>query len=356
MKSDVSARTRSPWLALRWQALSVSFRLDRRVPVVLAVLGAIALGTGVASVAWGDYPVPPLAAFKAAFGLPTDSPDYAFIVRTLRLPRAIAAFAVGAGLGLAGTLIQSLVRNPLAAPGVIGINAGASLAAVALLVAFPALPVAMLPIAAFGGALAVALFVYWLAWQDGSSPGRLILVGISLQLIASAVTNLLVTFGDIYAVSAALVWLSGSVYGCSWPQVVALLPWLVGGGAIALALSRAANALALGDEIALGLGCAVERQRSGLLLVAAALSGACVATAGAVGFVGLMAPHLARRLVGPTCPGLLPTAALTGGVLVLAADLLGRLAFAPVELPCGLITAAIGAPFFLVLLIRQGRP
>ncbi|MEO0869074.1 MAG: iron ABC transporter permease [Cyanobacteria bacterium J06642_11] len=343
----------SPWLVLRTGFLST--RLDRRVPKVLLGLALVTLVAMIWSIGQGEYPVPPLDVVRTVLGLPTDNADYAFIVNTLRLPRTLVAWGVGMALAMAGTLTQGITRNPLAAPGIIGVNAGASLAAVSLIVVFPSVPIAVLPLAAFLGALTVAVLIYLLAWNGGSSPVRLILVGVGFSLVAGALTNLMITFGNIYDVSQALVWLAGSVYGRSWAQVLAFTPWLVVFGALALLLSRELNALQMGDDVARSLGSQLEWQRGWLLLSSVALAGAAVATAGSVAFVGLMAPHIARQLVGPSHEGLLPTAALTGGMVVVVADLVGRLLFAPIELPCGIITAVVGAPYFLYLLIRDRK-
>jgi iron complex transport system permease protein len=306
----------------------------------------------VISVSYGEYPISTLDVVKTLLGLPTSNQDYAFVINTLRLPRTIVAFLVGVGLAIAGTITQSITRNPLAAPEIIGVNAGATLAAVSLLVLLPNAPVSLLPFAAFGGALTVALLIYLLAWQGGSSPIRLILIGIGFDLIVGALTDIMITFGDIDTVSQALVWLAGSVYGRTWSQVMALIPWIMIFGLMALLLTRELNTLNLGDEVARGLGSQVEWQRGLLLLTSVALAGASVATAGAVGFVGLMSPHLGRQLVGASHEGLLPVSAMIGGMLVVIADLLGRVLFAPLELPCGIITAAIGAPYFVYLLIQ----
>lgn len=333
----------------------LSARLDRRVPKVLFGLALVTLVAMIWSVGQGEYPVPPLAVVRTVLGLPTDNADYGFIVNTLRLPRTLVAWGVGMALAIAGTLTQGITRNPLAAPGIIGVNAGASLAAVSLIVAFPGVPIALLPLAAFLGALTVAILIYLLAWNGGSSPVRLILVGVGFSLVAGALTNLMITFGNIYDVSQALVWLAGSVYGRSWAQVFAFTPWLVVFGLLALVLSRELNALQMGDDVARSLGSRLEWQRGWLLLSAVALAGSAVATAGSIAFVGLMAPHIARQLVGPSHEGLLPTAALTGGMVVVMADLIGRLLFAPIELPCGIVTAVIGAPYFLYLLIRDRK-
>lgn len=353
IKSSIGKSKRSQWLVFRTRRLSL--HLDRRVPKVLSGLILATIAVMIWSVGQGEYPVPPLDVVRTMLGLPTDNPDYEFIVNTLRLPRTLVAWGVGMALAIAGTLTQGITRNPLAAPSIIGVNAGAVLAAVSLIVVFPSVPIGLLPLAAFGGALSVAILIYLIAWKGGSSPVRLILVGIGFSLIAGALTELMITFGNIDDVSQALVWLAGSVYGRSWGQLASFTPWLLIFGLLSLCLSRELNALQLGDDVALSLGSRLEWQRGWLLLCSVALAGSAVATAGSIGFVDLMSPHIARQLVGPSHEGLLPTAALTGGLVVVAADLIGRLLFAPIELPCGIVTAVIGAPYFLYLLVRARR-
>ncbi|NEQ95445.1 MAG: iron ABC transporter permease [Cyanothece sp. SIO2G6] len=344
------------WFVFRSDQFPVSFRLNWRVPGLLAVLGILILGTMVASVSYGEYPVPPLDVVKTLLRVGTNNTDYAFIVNTLRFPRVLVAVLVGMALAIAGTITQGILRNPLAAPGIIGINAGAALAAVTLIIALPSVPASVLPIAAFAGGFTVFTLIYLLAWNGGSSPVRLVLVGIGFSLMTVAITNILTTFGNINNVSQALVWLTGSVYGRSWDEVNALLPWLLVGVPLSLLMARDLNALNLGDDIARGVGTPLEWRRGILLVTSVALAGASVATAGTIGFVGFIAPHIARRFVGPSHEGLLLTAALVGGLLVVVADLLGRSLFAPIELPCGLITSAIGAPYFLYLLIQKRKP
>lgn len=346
---------RKSWLVIRPWQLPVSFRLERHVPSTLLILGLVILAAMVLSVGQGEYPIPPLAVLKTILGLPTANPDYPFIINTLRLPRTLVAFGVGVALGISGTILQGLTRNPLAEPGIIGVNAGASLAAVALIVLFPNVPLFALTLSAFGGALAIAIFIYLLAWDKGSSPIRLILVGVGIAAVISALTTLLMTFGEIESVTLALVWLAGSVYGRSWEHLGSLLPWLAVFVPLSLVWARQLNVISLGDDIARGLGMRVEWQRSLLLLTSAAMAGAAVATAGTIGLVGLMAPHLGRQLVGPNHEGLMLTAALMGGLIVVLADWLGRILFAPIEIPCGVITAAVGAPYFLYLLIRNRK-
>ncbi|MBD2128025.1 iron ABC transporter permease [Microcoleus sp. ZQ-A2] len=346
---------RKNWLVIRPQQLPVSFHLDQRVPIVLLVLGLVTLMAIVLSVGQGEYPIPSLEVLKTILGLPSANPDYPFIINTLRLPRTLVAFTAGVGLALSGTILQGLTRNPLADPGIIGVNAGAGLAAVSLIVLFPNIPLFVLPLSAFVGALTVAIVIYLMAWDKGSSPLRLILMGVGFAAVLNSLTTLIITFGEINNVSQALVWLAGSVYGRSWEHLGTILPWLAVFVPLSLVLAMPLNALSLGDDIAKSLGARVEWQRGLLLLSSAAMAGAAVAVAGTIGFVGLMAPHLGRQLVGPTHEGLLPTAALIGGVIVVLSDWLGRVLFAPIQLPCGVVTAAIGTPYFLYLLIRNRK-
>lgn len=337
----------------RVQFQSASFWIDRRVPMVLLVLVLLLFVVLLLSAAYGEYPVPLWAIPLTVLHIPVGNPDYDFVINTLRLPRVVTAALVGMALAIAGTIMQGLTRNPLAAPEVVGVEAGAALVAVSLIVLLPSAPVAALPVAAFVGALLTALLVYGLAWKGGSSPMRLILVGVGVGAIASGGTSLLITFGSIYDVGQALVWLAGSVYGRTWDQVRALLPWLVIFVPLALLLAHSLNASNLGDDVARGLGVPLEWQRMLALLSCVALAGASVATAGTIGFVGLMSPHLARQLVGNSHQSLIPVAALVGSVLVATADLLGRSLFSPIEIPCGVVTAAVGAPYFLYLLYRN---
>lgn len=347
--------TQHPWLVVRPRGMLVSFRMERRVPPVLLGLVAAILMTTVLSAGIGEYAIAPADVLRALLGWESASgEDHTFIVNTLRLPRALVAVGVGIALGASGAILQGLTRNPLAAPSVLGITQGAGLAAAAAAVSLPD-AANLLPAFAFGGAALAALLVYLLAWKGGLSSTRLLLVGVGIAAIAGALTTLVVTFGNVYQVQSALVWLAGSVRARSWPELWTLVPWLAVFLPLALLGTRSLNNLNLGDAVARSLGSRIELERGLLLLVSVALAAAAVATAGTVGFVGLMAPHLARRLVGPAYEGVLPTAALLGGLIVVAADLAGRTVLAPVEIPCGIVTAILGAPYFVYLLYR-GSP
>ncbi len=343
-RRKATVRTRRP---------PASFHIDLRAVIVMLALGVIALAGMVTNVGYGEYPIAPLDVLRTVLGIHVGDGNYDFIVNTLRLPRALAALLVGGALGISGAILQGLTRNALAAPDIVGVNAGAGLAAVALIVVFPSVSAALIPPVAFAGAFVVAMLLYVLAWRGNSSPIRLILIGVGLGAIATALTTVMIVFGEIFQVSRALIWLTGSVYGRSWEHIWALLPWLLVFVPLAFLHSRHLNALNLGDEVAKGLGVRVELERGVLLLTSVALAASAVAIAGTIGFVGLISPHIARRLVGPSHGGLLPTAAMTGGVLVVLADLLGRVLFGTVEIPAGVITAAVGAPFFLYLLYRS---
>lgn len=346
----LAARPDTGEVTLRAGALS--WRLDLRATLVLVVLALTAFAGLVANVGYGAYPVPPLEVVRALVGTGDDA-GHAFVVHHLRLPRALVAVAVGAALAVSGAILQGLTRNGLAAPDIIGVNAGASLAAVSLIVAAPAASTRYLQPAALGGAFVAAGLLYALAWRGNSSPARLVLVGIGLSAFAAAGTTLLITVGGMQQVSLALIWLAGSVHGRGWAEVHAFTPWLAVLLLLALLLTRHLNAMGLGDDVARVLGVPVERARGLLLLTSVGLAGTAVATAGTIGFVALIAPHIARQLVGPAHGALVPVAAATGSAIVVGADLVGRSLFAPVEIPAGIVTAVLGAPFFLYLLHRS---
>ncbi|WP_104205369.1 FecCD family ABC transporter permease [Billgrantia saliphila] len=328
----------------------LSLRLDRRTLTVTLLLALALVISALVSLGLGSQATPPSAVLEAL--LFPERSDIALIVHEIRLPRIMLAILVGACLGVAGLLLQGLVRNPLASPDVIGITGGASLAAVAFLaLGGTALGEAWLPLAALGGALLVALGIIALAGR-GVTPARLVLVGIGLAAALGAAATLILVLSPDTTAMQAYMWLTGSLYAAQWREVAALAPWAVLGLPLALGLARHLDVLALGDDLATGLGSAVRGTRLSLLLLAVALSGAAVAFAGGLSFLGLIAPHIARRLVTRGHTGLVPASALVGALILLHADLLGRLAFLPRDLPAGIFVAGIGAPFFVYLLYR----
>lgn len=341
----------SRWVRFRSRRLRLSFRLDARVPLVLLLLAAASCAVIVLNIGLGQYPIAPADVVRTLFG--NGPREYDFVVNTLRFPRALVAFLCGAGLGVSGAILQGLSRNPLASPDVVGISAGAGLGATAVILLFPGAPWSALPPAALAGGLAAAALTYLFGWKNGSSPIRLVLVGIGISAVAQALINLVIAMSKTTRVAETMIWLTGSVYGRGWEHLKPLAPWLAIFIPTAMLLSRHLDVLAFDDDVARGLGSRVEWYRGLLLLVSVVLAGASVATAGTIGFVGLIAPHMARRLVGPGHSGAIPTAGMLGGLTVVTADLLGRLLFAPIEIPAGVITAAVGAPYFLYLLYRS---
>ncbi|HEX7005371.1 MAG TPA: iron ABC transporter permease [Trueperaceae bacterium] len=346
-----AARRPGAWWYLRLGRVSI--RLPRRLLPVGSILLLLILATMVVSVGVGEYHIGPVDVVRATLGLETGNPDHALVVRTFRLPRIVLAALVGAALALSGAVLQGITRNGLAEPGVLGINQGAGLAAVALLTLAPSASVALLPWLALAGGLIAALLIYLLAWNQGAAPIRLLLVGIGIGAVASAATTFMIVYGDIIDVQRALFWLTGSVYGRTWEHVRMLGAWMLVLAPLLLLCARALNVLALGDAPARALGQRVELARGILIVAAVALATGAVSVAGTVAFAGLVAPHAARRLVGPAFEALLPASALFGALLLLLADLIGRTVIAPSQLPVGIVTAVIGAPYLLFLLWRQ---
>jgi len=339
------------FVPLRNRALRISFLTDRLTLRTCLVLVVLAFVVAVASAAIGSIPVSPLSVIRIMFG-GGESGD-ALIVLQFRLPRAAAAFLVGASLAAAGAILQSVIRNPLASPDIVGITGGASVAAVLYITLLETASVRFLPVAAMCGAAAAAAVIYALAWKKGVSPMRLVLIGVGFGAGMSALTTFLIVTSPSHLTAKAMIWLAGTVYGSNWTDVMTLLPWTAVLFPLVFAYTGAADALQLGDETATGVGSRVERNRLVLLILCVALAGSAVAVGGAIGFIGLIAPHIARRLVGSSFGGVLPVAALTGGIVVAAADLFARTAFAPLDLPVGLFTALIGAPFFIYLLYKH---
>jgi len=333
-----------------------SFLMDRKAASVFMILTIISFLVFVISTGTGEMNISPLTVLKVFAG---SGPDMeTLIITSFRLPRIIIALLVGISLAVAGGILQGMIRNPLASPDILGITGGASVAVVGFLAFFSdennALTVSInwLPLAAFLGATVVAFLVYFLAWKNGVSPIRLVLIGIGISTLMQAMTTLMMILGPIYQASQANIWITGTVYGSNWNNVATLLPWTVLFLLIAMIAARTINIQELGDEVATGLGGKIQRQRFTLLMISTALIGSAVAFAGGIGFVGLMAPHMARRLVGSSFGALLPTSALIGGILVMLADLIGRTLFSPLEIPAGVFTAGIGAPYFIYLLFK----
>lgn len=319
--------------------------------VVPLLLGAAIAALAVFGLVDGSRPIPVLDALSAAIGLGDGGST--FIVQRLRMPRVVVAAIAGACLGAAGVLMQGLMRNPLASPDILGVTGGAALAAVAAIGA--GLPPTMLPLAAGVGAVIAVALIQLLAARTGGGSARLVLVGIGLHAIAGAGTTLVVARIDPRRLGAAEVWLSGSLHARDATHVSIVLVGAVALLPLAFALLRALAVVELGDEVAVGAGVAVRRTRALVLITSALLAGVAVSVTGPLGFVALGAPHIARRLVGPTSGATLVVSMLVGAMLVLGADALGQRVLESADLPAGVVTAALGAPYLLWLLHRTGR-
>jgi ABC-type Fe3+-siderophore transport system permease subunit len=274
-------------------------------------------------------------------------------VMDTRAPRVGAALLAGASLALAGTAIQAVTRNPLAEPAIIGVSGGAGVGAILVITAVPLAGFWTISAAAGAGAAVVALIVFGLSFRGGMQTDRLVLIGIGVSAAATAVITLLIVLTDPWNESKALTWLSGSTYGRSLQHLVPMTAALVIALPVVASLARAQDLLALDEDTPRLLGLRVPRTRVVLLAAAVLLTASSVAGIGVIGFVGLVAPHAARALVGASHRLIIPTAMLLGAILVCLGDLIGRTAIAPAQLPAGLLTALLGAPYFIHLLFRS---
>ncbi|ANS76642.1 iron ABC transporter permease [Paenibacillus yonginensis] len=286
------------------------------------------------------------------------SPQDQLVLFTYRLPRILVTLLAGAGLGVAGAVLQGVSRNALADPGILGLHAGAGFGLMIFVSFFRTLegPSALIiPLFTFCGGLLIALMVVGLAYDrhKGLVPIRLILVGIAIEAGFSAVTLFLALRLDPDTYAFAAAWLAGSVWGRDWIHVLALLPWIALLLPYVYSRSKMLDLFTLGDDTAVSIGGKVTQSRLILLAAAVALSCASVSMAGGIGFIGLLAPHIARKLAGPMHRHSLPLSALTGMLILLAADTVGRSIFAPNAVPAGVVVAVIGAPLFFTLLMRS---
>ncbi|HVL55159.1 MAG TPA: iron ABC transporter permease [Burkholderiaceae bacterium] len=344
--------------------------LRHRPRIALGGATLLVLAAAAVAVSSGTVPIAPAAAWQILLeplGLARVAPSDAALSNVLldvRLPRVVVALLAGAGLAAAGAMMQAFFRNPLADPSLIGVSAGAALGAVAVIVL--GVPVALagsalgslaLPAAAFCGGLATTLLVFRLSRQGAAvDPTMLLLAGIAINALAGATIGFLSYLASGEQLRHLTFWSLGSLAWANWQQVAVLAALLAAALAVAVPLARELDALLLGEAEARQLGIDVERLKRRLVVLTALVTGAVVASCGAIAFVGLVTPHLARLCVGPGHRLLLPLAALLGAALLAGADVAARTLLAPTELPIGILTAAIGAPFFLWLLRTHRRP
>lgn len=316
--------------------------------IVVTVFVVLLVGGLLAGIRSGTYPLSPAQIVSTL--LDRDGSVAARVLWDIRLPRVLLAALVGANLAVSGAILQGVMRNPLADPGIIGISAGAGFFGIVILVLYPQHQ-PFVPLAAFVGSMAAAGLIYVLAWRDGIQPMRVILAGVAVSaLFGAGISAMLVFYSD--RVQGALVFLAGSMSARSWPEVATILPYTMLGLLVAPALSRPLELLLLGDDVARAVGLRVEAARLGLTAVAALLAASAVSVVGLLGFVGLIVPHTVRLLTRCGQRYLILVSALAGAALVVISDTFARTVASPVDIPVGIVMAAVGAPFFLVLLRR----
>lgn len=331
-------------------------RKRNRAFAVMTILAILIFIAFIISMNTGYIRLSPSDLLMTLIGSGTDKQS--LILFEFRLPRIVISLLIGAGLAVSGCIIQGISRNALAEPGILGINAGAGLMVMLFISFYPstsAAPVFLLPVLALLGASVTAALIFVLSYKrhKGLSPTRIVLTGIAVAagMSAAMIVLTLKLSPDKYQFVAT--WLAGSIWGTNWKFVLSLLPWIVLLIPYVFYKARVMNVLNLGEELAKGLGAPVAKEQLKLLAAAVGLAASCVAVSGGIGFVGLVGPHLARRLVGPKHEMLLPTSALTGALLVIVADTIGRWIMQPSEIPTGIVVAVIGAPYFLYLLARS---
>ncbi|WP_068618473.1 FecCD family ABC transporter permease [Paenibacillus tuaregi] len=326
----------------------------RNIKVVLT-LGMLIIAAFIISMNTGYIRLSPLELMYTLLGQGTQKQS--LILFDFRLPRIVISVLIGAGLAVSGCIMQGVSRNALADPGILGINSGAGLAVLLFISFYPSTssaPVFLLPVLALLGAGMTAALIYGLAYKRhrGLLPTSLLLTGIAVAAGTSAATIVLTLRLNPEKYQFVATWVAGSIWGSNWKFVLALLPWILLLIPYVIYKSRVLNVLNLGDMTAAGLGAPVERERLRLLGAAVALAGACVSVSGGIGFVGLLGPHLARRLVGTKHQILIPVSALAGSLLVVVSDTIARIILQPTEVPTGIVVAVVGTPYFLYLLSK----
>ncbi|MFF5845577.1 FecCD family ABC transporter permease [Streptomyces massasporeus] len=329
----------------------LSIRLDVRAVTVVLLLLVAALTASVVLIGTGDFPIPAADVLRTLVG--EGNPGQEFIVNELRLPRVLVGLLVGASLGLGGALFQAISRNPLGSPDVLGLGQGATAGALAVIVLTSG-SANQVAVGALVGGLVTGLAIYVLAWKRGVHGYRLVLVGIGVSAIVTAVNGYLLTKSDIVDAARAVVWMTGSLDGRDWDQVWPLLALTAVLVPLVLVNARGLRMMEMGDDVSYALGVRVERVRLLLMVAAVLLTASATAAAGPVSFVALTAPQLARRLTRSPGPNLLPSLCM-GATLLVVADWVSQRAFGSEQLPVGVVTGVLGGVYLLWLLVGERR-
>ncbi|MED0660168.1 iron ABC transporter permease [Bacillus smithii] len=337
----------------------ITYGKRKRVIWITTVFIILILFTILISLQLGSFSIKPLEVVQTFLGQGTRKQE--IVLFSMRLPRIVMAILVGTALAVSGAILQSITKNDLADPGIMGISSGAALAVVMYIYFMNGnvydgvsnLTIWTMPVVAFFGSILGAVLIYLFAWKKGINPTRLILIGIGIN---SAFQALMIIFQLRFTTqefNRVMVWISGSIWGTSWIYVITILPWIIVFLFFAIYKARFLDVFLLGDHLSIGLGVQVEKARRILILFAVALAGVATSVAGTISFLGLISPHIARKLVGPKHKLLLPVSALVGTLLLLISDTIARNIVAPAEIPVGIVVSIIGVPYFLYLMVKE---
>lgn len=332
---------------------------NKKFAITISILMIMIITTFIVSLNMGSLSISPIDVIKTLFGFGSKSHEIAIF--KLRLPRIVIGILVGSALAIAGTILQGVTKNDLADSGILGINSGAALFVVVYIYIMNGnvydgmsnMTIFTMPIVALLGAVFGAFLIYILAWKNGINSSRLLLVGIGINVAFTSILTIFQLKFTTQEFNRVMAWTTGSIWGASWKYVLAILPFILIFGLLALYKSRYLDVLNLGDEVATGLGIDVEKERRKLIIYAVILAGVATSVAGSISFLGLVAPHIARKLVGPKHKKLIPTAALVGTLILLVGDTISRNLIAPMEIPVGIVVSVIGVPYFIYLMLSD---
>ncbi|NFO14234.1 iron ABC transporter permease [Clostridium botulinum] len=332
---------------------------NKRFTLIISVLMILIITTILVGLNMGSLAIEPSDVIKTLIGQGSKSHEIAIF--KLRLPRIVIGILVGTALAIAGTILQGVTKNDLADSGILGINSGAALFVVIYIYIMNGniydgisnMTIFTMPIVALSGAIFGAFLIYTLAWKNGINSSRLLLIGIGINVAFTSILTIFQLRFTTQEFNRVMAWTSGSIWGASWKYVLAVLPFILIFTLLTIYKARYLDVLNLGDEVATGLGVEVEKERRKLIIYAVILAGVATSVAGSIAFLGLVAPHIARKLVGPKHKKLIPTAALVGSLILLIGDTIARNIIAPMELPVGIVVAIIGVPYFIYLMLSE---
>lgn len=333
--------------------------MNKKFLMVISILITLIFATFLVSLNMGSLSIEPYEVIQTLIGQGSKSNEIAIF--KIRLPRIVIAILVGIALATSGTILQGVTKNDLADSGILGINSGAALFVVIYIYIMNGnvydgisnLTIFTMPIVALAGAIFGAGLIYLLAWKNGINSSRLLLIGIGINI---AFTSLLTIFQLKFTTqefNRVMAWTSGSIWGASWKYVLAILPFILIFMILTIYKSRYLDVLNLGDEVSIGLGIDVEKERRKLIIYAVILAGVATSVAGSIGFLGLISPHIARRLIGPKHKNLIPVVSLIGVFILLVSDTIARNIIAPMEIPVGIVVSIIGVPYFIYLMLSK---